>query len=250
MPLAWPSIKRPWMMAMQWHDLAFMHWPVAAESLQPFIPNGLELQSFDGTAWLGVVPFFMRGVRLRGIPPLPGTGAFAELNLRTYVTAEDRPGVWFFSLDAASRIAVRAARRTFFLPYFDAHMKVASQADTIHYSSTRTEKPAGEFIGEYAPSGPVFAAQPGSIEHWFTERYCLYSADKQGQVYRGEIQHVPWPLQPATCQIECNTLAQPLGIELTDLPSYVHFAKRLDVVAWYLQKVQIAPPHEAKPCPN
>jgi uncharacterized protein YqjF (DUF2071 family) len=247
---AWLPNKRPWMMAMQWHDLAFFHWPVPAETLRPYIPRGLELQTFDGTAWLGVVPFYMRGVRLRCAPPIPGTGAFAELNLRTYVTAQDRPGVWFFSLDAASRLAVRAARRTFFLPYFDAHMQVVGAGNIIRYSSTRTEQSAAEFVGQYSPAGEVFHAAPGSIEHWFTERYCLYSGDSRGSVYRGDIQHVPWPLQPAAYQIERNTLATSLGVELAGPPPYAHFVRRLDVVAWYIQRIPIPPDTEANHAPN
>ena len=222
---------------MQWHDLAFLHWPIAAEKLRPFIPTGLELQEFDGSAWLGVVPFYMRGVRIRGIPPLPGTGAFAELNLRTYVTAKGKAGVWFFSLDAASRIAVRAARRTFHLPYFDARMTVRQTVDEIEYSSVRTELPAGEFEASYRATNPVSAATPGSIDHWLTERYCLYSADRRGRIYCGEIHHAPWPLQLAECEIHKNTLASQLQIELPPRPPLVHFAKRLDVVAWYLRRV-------------
>ena len=222
---------------MQWHDLAFMHWPVKSESLEQFIPPGLELQTFDGSAWLGVVPFFMRGVRIRGIPPIPGTGAFAELNLRTYVTANGKPGVWFFSLDAASRVAVRAARRTFHLPYFDARMIVKQTADTIEYSSERTELPAGEFVASYRATGPVCTAVPGSIEQWLTERYCLYSADRRGRIYCGEVHHAAWPLQTAECEIKKNTLSSQLNIELPPRPALVHFAKRLDVVAWYLRRV-------------
>ena len=233
------KFNAPWILAMQWHDLAFMHWPVSAESLQSFIPAGLELQTFNGSAWLGIVPFFMRGVRLRGIPPLPGTGAFAELNLRTYVSAEGKPGVWFFSLDAASRLAVRVARRTFHLPYFDALMKVTTEGDRIEYSSKRTEQPPGEFTAQYRPTGDVFHALEGSIEHWLTERYCLYSADARGRVYRGDIRHKPWPLQNAECEIHTNSLASQLGIQLTSAPVYIHFAKRLDVVAWCLRRLRI-----------
>jgi uncharacterized protein len=233
----WPVPGSPWIMTMQWHDLAFLHWPIPAERLRPYIPAGLELQEFDGSAWLGVVPFYMRGVRIRGIPPLPGTGAFAELNLRTYVTTNGKPGVWFFSLDAASRIAVRAARRTFHLPYFDARMIVRHTADEIDYSSVRSELPPGEFEASYRATRPVSTATPGSIELWLTERYCLYSADRRGRIYCGEIHHAPWPLQLAECEIRKNTLASQLQIELSPRPPLVHFAKRLDVVAWYLRRV-------------
>ena len=233
----WPVPNSPWLMAMQWHDLAFLHWPVEAERLRPFIPAGLELQTFDGSAWLGVVPFMMRGVRARWLPPIPGTTVFAELNLRTYVIADNKPGVWFFSLDAASRLAVRAARWSFHLPYFDARIQVAEDAGGIDYASTRVEQPPGEFRAFYRPTGDVCHATAGSIEHWLVERYCLYSADRRGRIYRGEVHHPRWPLQPAECKIEMNTLASHLAIELSPNPPLVHFAKRLDVVAWYLTRV-------------
>ena len=236
-----PSLKAPWIMAMQWHDLAFLHWPVSTDRLRSHIPARLELQTYDGAAWLGVVPFLMRGVRVRGLPALPGTGAFAELNLRTYVIADGKPGVWFFSLDAASRLAVRIARRTFHLPYFDATMKVATTDGQIEYSSTRTEHPPGNFHCRFGPKSDVFYAAAGSIEHWFTERYCLYAADPRDRVYRGEIQHKPWPLQLGQCEIQTNTIASQLGIELPTRPAYVHFAKRLDVVAWYLRPLTNVP---------
>ncbi len=222
---------------MQWHDLAFLHWPVSADRLRQFIPAGLELQTFDGWAWLGVVPFYMRGVRARCLPPVPGISAFAELNLRTYVVAGDKPGVWFLSLDAASRLAVRGARLTFYLPYFDARMNVTRDADAIDYSSTRSEQPRCEFRARYRPVGEVFHAVPGSIEHWLTERYCLYSADPRGRIYRGEIHHCPWPLQAAECRIEANTLASQWSIELSANPPLVHFSRRIDAVAWYRVRV-------------
>src|SRR5437867_5100192 len=116
----WPLPSRPWVTTMRWHDLLFLHWPVRPEIIRPLIPNGLELDTFDGAAWIGVVPFRMTGVRLRWLPPLPGISAFPELNVRTYVRVRDRPGVYFFSLDAGSRTAVAMARAWFHLPYFHA----------------------------------------------------------------------------------------------------------------------------------
>ena len=235
----WSVPASPWVMGMQWHNLAFLHWPVAAEQLRPFVPRGLTVDTFDGTAWLGVVPFLMRKVRVRGMPPLPGTGAFSELNLRTYVSTEGRPGVWFFSLDAASRLAVRVARRTFHVPYFDARMHVQADDDGCGhvYRSRRTEGPPGEFEGRYRSTGKASHAAPGTLEHWLTERYCLYSADRRGRIYRGEVHHPPWPLEHAECEIESNTLANQLKIDLPLRPALVHFARRLDVVAWCVRRI-------------
>ncbi len=224
---------------MQWHDLLFAHWPLRPELLRPFLPPGLELQTWEGQAWLGVVPFMMRGVRPRFVPPLPGISAFAELNLRTYVTHGERPGVWFFSLDAANPLAVRAARLGFHLPYFDAAMACTLQGEAVYYHSVRRHSgmaPAS-FAATYAPTGPVYTSAPGSLEHWLTERYCLYAADQRGRVWRGDIHHAPWPLQPAQATITTNQLTDRLGRILDPHPPLLHFARRIDVVAWLPERV-------------
>jgi uncharacterized protein YqjF (DUF2071 family) len=221
-------------MAMTWHDLLFAHWPVAASALRPLVPATLELDTFDGAAWIGVVPFRMSGVRVRGTPALPGPGAFAELNVRTYVTDGAKPGVWFFSLDAASRVAVRAARRWFHLPYFDASMTCDEGGGAILYRSRRThvEAPPAEFVARYGPSGLDSRATPGSLDHWLTERYCLYAADPGGALLRSEIHHARWPLQPAHAAIHVNSMAAAAGVTLPAGPPRVLFTRRLDVVAW------------------
>jgi uncharacterized protein len=232
----WPRPVRPWAMAMQWHDLLFAHWPVPAAVLQPFIPPPLELEAFDGTAWLGVVPFRMEGVRPRAVPEVPWLSAFAELNVRTYVTADGKPGVWFFSLDAANPVAVRAARTLFHLPYFDARMACRARGETIDYTSIRTHRgaPGATLAMRYRPTGAAQEASPGSIDGWLTNRYCLYASSRRGRVWRGEIDHAPWPLQPAEAEIERNTMANQLGLALPGHPPLLHFARRLDVVAWTL----------------
>jgi len=221
-------------MAMTWHDLLFAHWPVAAEALRPLVPSALELDTFDGAAWIGVVPFRMSGVRFRGTPALPGPGAFPELNVRTYVTHGAKPGVWFFSLDAASRVAVRAARRWFRLPYFDASMTCDEGGGAIVYRSRRTHTgaPPAEFAARYGPLGPESRAMPGSLDHWLTERYCLYAAEPGGALLRAEIHHAPWPLRPAHAAIHVNSMADAAGVALPAEPPRLLFARRLDVVGW------------------
>jgi uncharacterized protein YqjF (DUF2071 family) len=221
-------------MAMTWHDLLFAHWPVAAAALRPLVPAALEVDTFDGAAWIGVVPFRMSGVRVRGTPALPGPGAFAELNVRTYVKGGTKPGVWFFSLDAASRVAVRAARRWFHLPYFDASMSCAADGDDVVYRSRRTHAgaPPAEFAARYGPSGPESRATPGSLDRWLTERYCLYAADPGGTLLRGEIHHAPWPLQAAHAEIDVNSMADAAGVLLPAVPPRLLFARRLDVIGW------------------
>jgi hypothetical protein len=229
----WPLPRQGWSIFMRWRDLAFLHWPVPAAVLRERLPERLELDTFEGTAWLGVVPFQMRGVRHRWAPRVPGASAFPELNVRTYVTAGGKPGVWFFSLDAASRIAVRVARYRFHLPYFDAEMRVAERDGAIEYRSRRTHRGAepGRFEAVYAPSGEPFTARAGTLEHWLTERYCLYAA-AESHLWRGEIQHAPWPLQAGAARISESTVAGGLLHVATAEPPLVHFARRLDVLAW------------------
>ncbi len=223
-------------MSMTWEDLLFAHWPVPVETLRPLIPRGLEIDRFENEAWLGVVPFRMADTRLRGLPAFPGTAAFPELNVRTYVTVGGKPGVWFFSLDAGSRLAVRTARTFFHLPYFEARMTAKTTGGTIYYESARTHRgaPKADFRASYRPLGEICAATAGSIEQWLVERYCLYSADRRERIWRGEIHHAPWPLQSAEAEIEKNTMAATLGIALPDTPPLLHFARRLEVVAWRL----------------
>jgi hypothetical protein len=228
---------------MRWHDLLFMHWPLHAEVLRPHIPPSLALETFDGWAWVGVVPFRMSGVRPRYVPALPWVSAFPELNVRTYVTAGGKPGVWFFSLDAANRVAVWLARWTFYLPYYTARMLVANHSGRIRYTSTRTHRraPRARFDAWYWPVGDVYHANAGTIEHWLTERYCLYAADRRGSLWRGEIHHRRWPLQPAVADTATNTMLEPLGIALPRTTPLLHFAPRLDVVAWWPQPVSEVP---------
>jgi uncharacterized protein len=235
----WELPNRPWVFAMRWHDLLFMHWPVPFDALLALIPPSLTLDRFDGSAWIGVVPFRMTGVRPRGLPALPWFSAFPELNVRTYVTTGGKPGVWFFSLDAANPIAVRLARWLLHLPYYDARMASACSAGQVHYTSHRTHRgaPPGAFQGQFRQIGPVFHSSPGTLEHWLTERYCLYTSDRHGGVWRGDIHHARWALQPAAAEVQVNTMTQQIGLTPPDIPPLLHFARRLDVVGWTLERV-------------
>lgn len=223
-------------MAMIWHDLLFAHWPVSAAAIRPLVPESLEVETFGGEAWIGVVPFRMTGVRHRLMPPLPWLSAFAEINVRTYVRAGGTPGVLFFSLDAERLIAVKAARAAYSLPYHLAAMRTERRDGRVRYSSRRVAAEA-EFVGEYGPDGAVFAARAGTLEHWLTERYCLYTIDRRGRTWRADIHHVPWPLQPGEAEIARNTMTRPLGLTLPDTRPALHFARRLEVLAWGLERV-------------
>jgi len=230
----WALPEGPWIMAQSWHDLLFAHWPLPAAVVRSHIPAGLEVDTYDGQAWIGVVPFRMSGVRLRGTPGVPWLSAFPELNVRTYVVTDGKPGVWFFSLDAGNPIAVAIARAWFHLPYFRARMSCHERVARIEYRSERTHRGAacGELQGTYRPSGAEFLARRGSLEYFLTERYCLYTADNKGRIIRGEIHHAPWPLQVAEAEFAKNTMAESAGFASPTQKPLLHFARRQDVVVW------------------
>jgi uncharacterized protein YqjF (DUF2071 family) len=230
----WQVPRMPWVMAQRWHELLFAHWPVPAGVLRPLIPQGLEVDTREGQAWLGVIPFHMSGVRLRGTPAMPFVSAFPELNVRTYVVCEGKPGVWFFSLDAGNALAVGVARVWFHLPYFRARMQVTRGGDWIEYRSKRTHSgaPAAELAVRYRPRDTEREPEPGSLAHWLTERYCLYAADGRERLFRGEIHHAQWKLRSGEAEFERNTMAAGLGVELPVIEPVLYFAERQEVVIW------------------
>jgi uncharacterized protein len=227
----WEMPRAPWVMTQTWHDLLFAHWSIPANELRSRVPAEFELELFDGDAWVGVVPFHMSNVGLRGVPSLPGSSAFPELNVRTYVRVGNRPGVFFFSLDAGSALAVKAARTLLNLPYYTAKMDVSHRAERIDYESRRSAGQA-EFRASYRSAGPPFTAIEGTLEHFLTERYCLYNRHHTGKPYRLEIHHPPWPLQPADGEISSNTMFEANGLSRPDGLPLLHFSKRQDVVTW------------------
>jgi len=208
----WPMPERPWIMTQTWRDLLFAHWPIDVELLRPLVPDPFELDLFQGEAWLGIVPFQMSNVSLRGIPALPWVSEFPELNVRTYVRMADRPGVYFFSLDAGNQLAVKTARTMLNLPYFSASMKVTPQGRGVLYESRRDDETGqAELVTTYRPIGPPVEPAQGSLEYFLTERYCLYNLDRAGKPYRLEIHHPAWRLQLAEAELVRNTMAEPSG---------------------------------------
>jgi uncharacterized protein YqjF (DUF2071 family) len=231
----WRVPDRPWVQGQTWLDLLFAHWSLPVEALRPAVPAELPLDTFDGRAWLGITPFEVCGLRLRGTPPLPGLSRFAETNVRTYTTVDGRPGIYFLSLDAASALAVAGARRAFRLPYFRARMSIERAGDDIVYRTTRGA-PQASLRVRYRPRGAVYRAAAGTRDHFLTERYCLYTLDDHRGVWRGEIHHPPWPLQEASAEFELNTMTAPYGIELPAERPLLHFSARQDVVIWALER--------------
>jgi uncharacterized protein YqjF (DUF2071 family) len=222
-------------MTQTWHDLLFAHWRVDNGSLRALVPAVFELDTFEGDAWVGVVPFFMTNVAPRGLPALPWLSAFPELNVRTYVRHRGRGGVYFFSLDATNPVAVRVARTLFHLPYFTAAMSVQEDSGGhVTYESRRRDRRGADaqLTAIYGPVGEPTPPLPGTLEHFLTERYCLYTQAPDGALLRAEVHHAPWPLQRAAADIGLNLIAQPQGIPLAGPPALLHFSRRIDVVVW------------------
>jgi len=230
----WPMPAAPWLMTQTWHDLLFAHWPIDAAQLAGRIPAPLEIDTFDGAAWLGIVPFRMTNVAPRAVPAMPWVSAFPELNVRTYVRAGDRPGVYFFSLDAGNPLAVGIARTLFNLPYHTASMQVTVEDGAVSYRSERRGDHGVDALltASYEPDGDIFQAKPGSLEYFLTERYCLYTIGDDGGARRLDIHHPPWALQTATATFQSNTMAEANGLATASVAPLLHFAKRQDMVAW------------------
>jgi uncharacterized protein len=227
----WPVPDEPWVQAQTWEVLAFLHWRVDPVELERLLPPELPLDTFDGAAWLGITPFVLTNFRLRGIPPLPRISTFPELNVRTYVTLDDKPGIWFFTLDATSQLAVEGAKRIYKLPYHHARMTAERRGAFVHYDSARS---GAAFSARYRGEGDFVDAEPGSLEHFLTDRYCLYTADG-GRLYRAEIHHPPWSLQRCDVAIDLNTMSP---VPLPDEEPHALFAARQDVVLWSLNPVE------------
>ena len=232
----WAMPDAPWVARQSWVDVLFAHWPVDPAAGRPLVPGDFDLDCYDAAAWIGIVAFKMRNVAPRGVPALPWLSAFPELNLRTYVRAGGRAGVYFFSLDAGRTLAVLAARRAFNLPYFRASMHVAA-GRVITYRSRRRGADAA-FTAIYGPAGGE-ASEPacGTIEHFLTERYCLFNLDHRNRPYRLDIHHRPWQLQRAHADISRNTVAAAHRLSLPSTPPTLHFAARQDMVMWLPRRI-------------
>lgn len=228
----WKLPSGPWKWRQSWCDLLFAHWPIPSADLRPFVPKPLNIQEFDGTSWIGIVPFRMDGVMRRPFPDMPWISSFPELNVRLYVEYQDKPGVWFLSLDATNPLAVWAAKRYFYLPYYRATIRLEKRGSLFKYHSTRKEANDVNFKAVYEPNSNPFQAEAGSLEHWLTERYCLYAQNSEGDLYRSEVHHLPWTLQKAEAEIRTNNMLSPFDIQLPDSPHLFHFSSRLDVVIW------------------
>lgn len=237
-----PAPAVPWAIRQTWSDLLFLHWRVSEDQMRKLIPEPLEVDTFDGSAWIAVVPFLMTGIRLRWMPPVPGTTRTLEMNVRTYVKYGQRRGVYFFSLDAENSLIVNTARAWYGLPYYKAEMSMR-KATYTRYESRRIHEgaPPCNFRAVYRPLREPRTSEPGSLEHFLTERYCLFTAGKDKAVRIGEIDHKPWPLRRAEVEIEANDMTEPLGIQVDNRP-LLHYVSSIDVRLWSMRPAPAGPP--------
>jgi uncharacterized protein YqjF (DUF2071 family) len=228
----WPLPDGPWIARQTWCDLMFAHWRVGRDVLREHVPSFLEIDAFDGEAWLGLTPFRVTDSTLRGVPAIPWLSSYNELNVRTYVRYDGIPGIYFFSLDADSSLAVAGATAVFHLPYYLAQMEMEEDDDYLKFESRRLSAEEPQFRAEYGPVGAWFEPRSGTLVHWLVERYCLYTLDSENRAYRTEIHHLPWRLQRADAQIPVNTMVTAAGLRLPSMAPLVHFSRRQDTLIW------------------
>lgn len=237
----WPLPSKKWIMRQTWSNLLFLHWPIPPETLRPHIPSSLQIDTFDRSAWLGVVVFVMEGIYPRGLSSVSLTPKFSEVNVRTYVQCDGKPGVYFMSLDVDDWASYTIAKRWYRLSYHPAQISIQKEGQTFHYESIRKGKTNTPITckGTYTPLSDVYFPEKGTLDHWLTERYCLYSTDNKANIYCGEIHHRPWPLQKAETEICMNTLFSPFNFDLTGIKPISHFSKGIDTLIWNIQKTRI-----------
>ncbi len=227
-------------MFQSWSELLFLHWEVDPAEVQATLPDGLTVDTHEGKTYLGVVPFYMKNIRPRFLPAVPGISNFLEMNVRAYVHDKyGRAGVWFYSLDADLKLAVRIARNVFKLPYFDAKMQAQTLDGVTNYTSQQKgSSEVAKFL--YAPEESAGSSEPGSLEYFLTERYYLFCYHpKKQQLYSGRVYHEPYPLHEVKVgkysdyPIELAGFARP-----GRLYDHAVMSRRVDVEIYPLQKVE------------
>ena len=228
-----------WAMTQRWNDLLFAHWPIPAVLMEKILPQWLDADLYQGSAWLGIVPFWLDRIKVRGAPPVPGLRNFPDLTLRTYV--RDRftrtPGVYCFSVESSNLLAVAAAHAIYHLPYklAEMHLERRSDREFAFYSRRRFSPSPVIFKARYRGLGPTQKTaeiRPGSFEYFFSERNCVFSTNRAGQPIRANLHHVSWPLEEAEAEIERNDLAKAVGIALPKMDPVLHYSRRLAVYVW------------------
>ncbi|OMP68468.1 hypothetical protein BTO28_01850 [Domibacillus epiphyticus] len=234
-----PLPSTPWVMTQTWDNMLFAHWPVPAHFLKAYIPGTLDIDTFDGTAWLGVIPFHAHHTKLRGMPPFPLYHSYLELNVRTYVTHKGIPGVYFFSMDANKWPVVLGAKMGTSLPYKHAHMGIRVKDPVVHYKSRRKhpDSPKESFHVSYKQSSSIYLPAEDSLEYWLLERYCLWTI-KDSALFRGDIHHDRWRITKAEATFHDNTMASFLPRYYFKSKPILHFSGNKNVFIWPLKKTR------------
>lgn len=228
-----------WIMKQTWEDLLFLHWSVDPSWLQTILPPQLEVDTFEGKAWIGIVPFEMTHIRFRGLPPVPFASRLLELNVRTYVKYGEKRGVYFFSLDASHKAGVSIARNLFHLPYFRAKMGKKKDGNQISFWSSRTHKDANkaDYHIIYEPVGEAYETTEGNLDYWLTERDRLFIV-RDDNVYQGKIKHHKWPLQKVDVAVLRDTLSQSYHYHEALI---THFSRSVTTYLWPFEKLTKTP---------
>lgn len=232
--------EAPVVMYQEWKDLLFLHWEMEAEQIEEGLPEGLWVDQHEGKCFVGIVPFFMRGIRPRFCPAVPGISNFLELNVRTYVhDQEGRPGVWFYSLDANQTLAVKLARRFFHLPYFRADMGARLDSELIEYSCRRRGEPDVPSVFRYTGKEPTAQPEPGSLDFFLLERYLLFAFDeRREQLYCGQVHHSPYPVQEVEVDAFSTVAMTQAGFDVGENdPIHAAFSPGVSVEIFGIQKV-------------
>lgn len=234
----YPLPSKKWIMKQVWNDVLFLHWRVPSEALHPYIPPPLQIDTFEGDAWIGIIAFKMEGIYFRGLSAISVVPTFFEINVRTYVRYNGKPGVYFLSLDVNDWASLNIAKRWYRLPYHRAKLSIENAQQTIHYKSSRLQGKAA-FTGICKTTPDVYLPEEGTLDHWLTERYCLYAADQRRNIFCGDIHHRPWPLQKSEINIRNNTLFTPFRLDLPMSRPIVYFSKGLEALMWNCEKLQV-----------
>jgi len=222
----------------RWRSLLFLHWPVPVEVLRPLVPAGLEIDQHDGVAYVGVVPFAMEGVRNAWWPKWAAM-TFLETNVRTYVYRGSEPGVYFLSLDAANRLAVWGARNLWGLPYYHAEMSLVRTGDEVTYETSRARSNVRHKV-RYRVGPALEPSQPGSLEHFFLERYLLF-LEYRGTLYSGQVHHVPYPTHEVELLEFEDSLVAAAGLSISPgAPVFANYSPGVDVEIFGLQAMPMA----------
>ncbi|MFC4619557.1 YqjF family protein [Camelliibacillus cellulosilyticus] len=235
-----PLPSKRYIMRQTWRNLLFLHWPIPFEKLRPHIPSSLQIDTFNGTAWIGIILFVLEGIYPRGISFISLTPKFPEINVRTYVKRDGKPGIYFMSIDVENWASLKIAKRWYRLPYHSAQISFRKEGRIFHCHSIR--KGIGNnsisFEGKYAPVSEVYLSKKGTLDHWLTERYCLFSSKNKVGIYCGEIHHQPWPLQKAEIEVVKNTLFTPFHFDLSEVRPIAYFSTGVDSLMWNIRKVR------------